>query len=130
MPDDRDRRGSGSGGGGGGGGCGSITIGGILAAVLSYMSGNSVGWVIIHFFCGWFYVVYLCFGCGGGLPFDFWSTPANEIVPVEPVMEIAEEAPVEEVDTPPPGPHVAEELYPVTLEYVEEDDIPVPEGPP
>ena len=32
----------------------------------SYMINKSVMWAIIHGFFGFFYVIYLCFGCGGG----------------------------------------------------------------
>ena len=33
-------------------------VGGIFAAALSYLTNHSIGWMILHFFCGWFYVVY------------------------------------------------------------------------
>lgn len=34
------------------------TVGGVAAAVLSYMKWHSVGYAILHFLCGWIYVVY------------------------------------------------------------------------
>jgi len=33
-------------------------IGGILAVVMSWMVNHSILWCIIHFFCGWLYVIY------------------------------------------------------------------------
>jgi len=33
-------------------------LGGILAAFLSWHSWHSIGWLIIHFICSWFYVIY------------------------------------------------------------------------
>ncbi len=35
-----------------------FTIGGIVAIVLSCVANHSVFWAILHFFCGWFYVIY------------------------------------------------------------------------
>jgi len=43
-------------------------VGGVFAAYLSYTLGNPIGWNVIHFMFGWFYVLYLCCGCGGGMP--------------------------------------------------------------
>ena len=60
-------------------GC-SVTIGNLLAAGMSYMMGNSIGWIIVHFFCSWLYVFWVCLGCGGDTPFDIWTTPAREVV--------------------------------------------------
>lgn len=37
-----------------GSGCGGM----VLAIFLSWISNHSVGWAIVHAFCGWFYVVY------------------------------------------------------------------------
>lgn len=52
-----------------GGGVGCITIiGWVLAGYSSYTLGNSVLWVALHTVLGWFYLIYLCAGCGGGLP--------------------------------------------------------------
>jgi hypothetical protein len=39
-----------------------------FAAYLSYTLGNPIGWNVIHFVFGWFYILYLCGGCGGGIP--------------------------------------------------------------
>ncbi len=33
-------------------------VGGIGAAVLSWIANHSVGWAILHFFCSWIYVIY------------------------------------------------------------------------
>lgn len=43
-------------------------IGALLAGFCSYSLGNSVGWIAIHMLFGWLYLLYLCAGCGGGLP--------------------------------------------------------------
>lgn len=37
---------------------GGIGVGGVVAAVLSWMKWHSVGWALIHFCLGWAYVVY------------------------------------------------------------------------
>jgi len=37
---------------------GGIGIGAVLAVVLSWIANHSVGWAILHFFCGWLYVIY------------------------------------------------------------------------
>lgn len=39
-----------------------------LAGFCSYTLGNPPGWVAIHVICGPWYLLYLCAGCGGGLP--------------------------------------------------------------
>ncbi len=36
-------------------------LGGLLAAFLSYHKWHSIGWAILHFFGGWFYVLYHIF---------------------------------------------------------------------
>jgi hypothetical protein len=43
-----------------------ITLGMVLATVLSFFTNHSIGWAILHFFCGWFYVIYwaLTYGMG------------------------------------------------------------------
>ena len=41
----------------GGAGC----LGAIVAAVISYALNHSVGWAIFHFFCSWFYLLYVVF---------------------------------------------------------------------
>jgi hypothetical protein len=33
-------------------------VGAIIAVILSWIANHSVGWCILHFFCGWLYVVY------------------------------------------------------------------------
>jgi len=75
-----------------GGGCGTVTIGSLLAGFISYMMGNSIGWILIHAFLSWFYVVYVCFGCAGPPPFsdaDIWNKPASDVVE----EQLAEEVP-------------------------------------
>ncbi|MHC5309496.1 hypothetical protein ACYSNM_05390 [Myroides sp. LJL116] len=37
---------------------GGITIGSLLAVYLSWQRNHSVLWAILHFFFGWFYVIY------------------------------------------------------------------------
>lgn len=37
---------------------GAIGIGKILAFCLSLSRNGSIGWAILHTFCGWFYVIY------------------------------------------------------------------------
>ena len=39
-----------------------------LAAYCSWTLNNSVGWAVIHAMFNWLYILYLCAGCGGGLP--------------------------------------------------------------
>lgn len=34
------------------------SAGAVIAAVLSYLKWHSVGLAIVHFFCGWIYVIY------------------------------------------------------------------------
>ena len=51
-----------------GGGAASSTIGCVLAAICSWTMHHSIVWAILHGFFGWFYLLYLCMGCGGGLP--------------------------------------------------------------
>jgi len=59
--------GSSSGSSGGGIGIGGI-VGVGLAAYASHSLGNPIGWIAIHAIFNWFYLLYLCMGCGGGLP--------------------------------------------------------------
>lgn len=33
-------------------------LGGVIASVLSYLKWHSVKYAILHFFCGWVYVIY------------------------------------------------------------------------
>jgi hypothetical protein len=35
-----------------------VTIGGLIAVILSWIVNHSVLWAILHFFFGWLYVVY------------------------------------------------------------------------
>lgn len=37
---------------------GGIGLGSVVAAILSYTKWHSIGWMIIHGICGWFYVIY------------------------------------------------------------------------
>ena len=39
-----------------------------LAGYCSWTLNASVGWAAIHTIFGWAYMLYLCAGCGGGLP--------------------------------------------------------------
>ena len=36
-------------------------VGSVLAMAMSYYINHSVGWLILHMFCGWIYVVYSAF---------------------------------------------------------------------
>ncbi len=36
-------------------------LGAIAASVISYSLNHSVGWAIFHFFCSWFYLLYVVF---------------------------------------------------------------------
>ncbi len=78
---------------GGGGGIGCLgALGFIIAFFTSLALGNPVGWVIIHTLCGWFYLAWVCLGCGGqAFPWygDWWSTPAVEYL--QPAAAPAEE---------------------------------------
>lgn len=40
---------------------GGITLGGLLAVILSWTVNHSVVWCILHFLCGWFCVIYWLF---------------------------------------------------------------------
>lgn len=52
------------------GGIGVVGMG--LAAYCSWMINQSIGWACVHALCGWFYLLYLCLGCGGGFPAGIW----------------------------------------------------------
>lgn len=39
-----------------------------FAAWCSHTLGNPVGWIVIHAMFSWWYIIYLCGGCGGGFP--------------------------------------------------------------
>ena len=43
-------------------------VGMLFAGYLSHQLGNSIGWVAVHAIFSWFYILYLCGGCGGGIP--------------------------------------------------------------
>lgn len=45
-----------------------IAFGTVGAVAASYLLGNSFGWIIWHGIMGWWYLLYLCGGCGGGFP--------------------------------------------------------------
>jgi len=40
------------------GAAGGIGIGNVLAILLSWKINQSIGWAILHGFCGWLYVLY------------------------------------------------------------------------
>ena len=50
-------------------------VGAGLAAYCSWTLWQSPIWAGLHALCGWFYLLYLCAGCGGGLPPEFWGAP-------------------------------------------------------
>lgn len=52
---------------------GCSVVGMLLAGWCSYMVGNSPIWIAIHAVFGWFYLLYLCAGCGGGLPSELFT---------------------------------------------------------
>ena len=37
---------------------GGVSIGCVIAIIASWSVNHSVGWVILHALCGWFYVIY------------------------------------------------------------------------
>ncbi len=39
---------------------GGISLGSLLAVILSWTVNHSVLWCIVHFFCTWVYVIYWC----------------------------------------------------------------------
>ena len=52
-------------------GCGSslvYLVGVGLAGASSWALNHSIGWAIVHGIFSWWYLLYLCMGCGGGLP--------------------------------------------------------------
>lgn len=56
------------------GGFTSIALAGAaLAAWCRWQLWQSPFWAAIHAIFGWFYVTWLCMGCGGGLPSGFWG---------------------------------------------------------
>ena len=49
-----------------------VLIGMGLAAFCSWQLHQSIGWACIHAIFGWFYLLYLCAGFGGGFPAGIW----------------------------------------------------------
>ena len=47
-------------------------VGAVMAAFCSWQLNHSIFWAGIHAVFGWLYLLYLCFGCGGGFPTGFW----------------------------------------------------------
>lgn len=46
-------------------GGGGITLGSLLAVILSWTVNHSILWCILHFFCSWIYVIYWAFAYAG-----------------------------------------------------------------
>jgi len=44
----------------------------VIAAICSWTINHSIVWAVIHAFFGPFYILYLCMGCGGGIPQLSW----------------------------------------------------------
>lgn len=61
----------------------------IVGAGCSFLINKSVMWAILHGFFGGFYVLYLCFGCGGG--FESVQTEVDRLL----APEVTVEAPAE-----------------------------------
>lgn len=38
-----------------------VGLGGVIAGILSWSVNHSIGWLILHIFCSWFYVIYYAF---------------------------------------------------------------------
>lgn len=43
-------------------------IGAVIAAYCSWQLNHSIFWASIHAIFNWLYLLYLCAGCGGGIP--------------------------------------------------------------
>jgi|APSaa5957512622_1039677.scaffolds.fasta_scaffold08616_2 hypothetical protein len=41
-----------------------VGLGKIVAVAMSLSRNGSIGWAVLHFFCGWLYVIWWC--CTGG----------------------------------------------------------------
>jgi len=41
-----------------------ISLGCVIAVIISWTTNHSVLWAIIHGICGWFYVIYYALGFG------------------------------------------------------------------
>ena len=39
----------------------SVGGGGIIAAIISWALNQHIGWAIVHFLCGWIYILYVAF---------------------------------------------------------------------
>jgi len=37
------------------------TLGSVMAAIISWALNHHIGWAIIHFLCGWLYILYAAF---------------------------------------------------------------------
>jgi hypothetical protein len=37
------------------------TLGSVMAAIISWALNHHIGWAILHFLCGWLYVIYAAF---------------------------------------------------------------------
>lgn len=49
---------------------GGITIGAVIAIILSWVTNHSILWCVIHGFFGWLYIFYRLGGCGGAIPIE------------------------------------------------------------
>jgi hypothetical protein len=58
----------------------------IVGATCSFLINKSVMWAILHGFFGGFYVLYLCFGCGGGL--DSVQNEVDRLLAPEVTVEV------------------------------------------
>jgi len=46
---------------------GGIGLGTLIAVLISYFKWHSLGWLILHGFFGWFYVIYYAIRYGAGI---------------------------------------------------------------
>lgn len=54
-------------------------VGFVIAAGCSWIINHSVAWAIFHGLCGFFYILYLCMGFGGGFgPVDAFLTGGGQ----------------------------------------------------
>lgn len=71
-----------------------ISFGGLIwffmGFICSILINKSIFWAIIHGLCGPFYILYLCFGCGGG--FDSVDTAIHKFLD-DPPAQHEESAP-------------------------------------
>lgn len=74
-------------------GCGTIIYLGFaaVAGYSSYLLGNNIFWVVVHAAFSWLYLLYLCGGCGGGIPHELYQ-PARDLQ-VQEQRATPEEAP-------------------------------------